>query len=246
VQFLGTGTEKVEHELHEAFPGARIARLDRDTASGKQRFEEILSGFRNGEFDILTGTQMIAKGHDIPRVTLVGVINADIGLTMPDFRAAERCFQLLTQVAGRAGRGDLAGRVLMQTLNPDHYAIRFAAAQDYEGFYAREIEFRRALRYPPYAALANVLVRHEDLELAQRITGEVGLFFQRAREGMKVLGPAAAAVPRLKSEHRFQCLVKANSRQRLNEALQQLRRHALEQKWPAASLVIDVDPVSLL
>ncbi|MBC7927782.1 MAG: primosomal protein N', partial [Bryobacteraceae bacterium] len=145
VYFLGTGSERVEDELHREFPTARIARLDRDTVGGKRHFETILTGFRERAFDILVGTQMIAKGHDIPNVTLVGVVSADIGLGMPDFRAAERTFQLLTQVAGRAGRGDLPGRVLIQTINPDHYAIQYAAAQDFDGFYKREIEFRKAM-----------------------------------------------------------------------------------------------------
>ena len=143
IQFLGTGSERVEEELHAAFPRARIARLDRDTVRGKRDYETILSGVSRGRFDILVGTQMIAKGHDIPNVTLVGVVNADIGLGLPDFRAAERTFQLLTQAAGRAGRGETPGIVLIQTINPDHYAIRCAAAQDYEMFYAKEIEFRR-------------------------------------------------------------------------------------------------------
>ena len=159
IQFLGTGSERVETELHEYLPTARIARLDRDSAGAKGAFENILSDFRGNAIDILVGTQMIAKGHDIPNVTLVGVVLADIGLSIPDFRAAERTFQLLTQAAGRAGRGDTPGRVVIQTLNPDHYAIRFAAAQDYEGFYQKEIEFRKWLRYPPFSAFANVIVR---------------------------------------------------------------------------------------
>ena len=153
IQFLGTGSERVEDELHRLLPQARIARLDRDSASGKGAFEHILQSFREGHIDILVGTQMIAKGHDIPNVTLVGVVLADIGLSMPDFRAAERSFQLLTQAAGRAGRGDLPGEVIVQTLNPDHYAMAFAAEQNYEGFYKKEIEFRKWLRYPPFCCL---------------------------------------------------------------------------------------------
>ena len=145
VYFLGVGSERVEEELHRAFPAARIARLDRDTVTGKRQYETILDGFREGSFDILVGTQMIAKGHDIPNVTLVGVVSADVGLGMPDFRAAERTFQLLTQVAGRAGRGNLPGIVLIQTINPDHYAVRMAAAQDYGAFYEKELAFRRAM-----------------------------------------------------------------------------------------------------
>uniref|UniRef100_A0A0C1QSW6 Primosomal protein N C-terminal domain-containing protein n=1 Tax=Tolypothrix bouteillei VB521301 TaxID=1479485 RepID=A0A0C1QSW6_9CYAN len=158
---------------------------------------------------------MIAKGHDIPRVTLVGVVNSDIGLSMPDFRAAERTFQLLTQVAGRAGRGNMPGRVIFQTTSPDHYAVRYAAAQDYEGFYAKELEFRRAMRYPPFSALANLLVRHPDLATAQQLTNRMQEFLLPAPKGMHVLGPAEAPVPRLKNEFRFQCLVKSPSRRTL-------------------------------
>ena len=164
LNFIGTGSEKVEEELHRDFPEARIARMDRDTVSGKRHFESILHGFREGNFDILVGTQMIAKGHDIPNVTLVGIVSADVGLGLPDFRAAERTFQLLTQAAGRAGRGNLPGIVLIQTINPEHYAVRLASEQNYEGFYQKEIQFRKLMRYPPFAALANVLVRSQKQE----------------------------------------------------------------------------------
>jgi primosomal protein N' (replication factor Y) len=246
LQFIGTGSEKVEDDLHKEFPQARVARMDRDTVSGKRHFESILQGFREGNFDILVGTQMIAKGHDIPNVTLVGVISADIGLGMPDFRAAERTFQLLTQAAGRAGRGDLPGIVLIQTINPDHYAVRFAAQQNYPLFYEKEIQFRRLMRYPPFAALANVLVRSERQEEALAKSAELGLLLDPLPEGLKVLGPAEAPVPRLKAEFRYQLLIKAASRKRLNETLQMLRHHAVERKWNATALVIDVDPVSLL
>jgi primosomal protein N' (replication factor Y) len=246
IQFLGTGSERVEDELHQAMPTARIARLDRDSASGKGAFERILSAFRDGDIDVLVGTQMIAKGHDIPNVTLVGVVLADIGLSMPDFRAAERSFQLLTQAAGRAGRGAIPGHVVVQTLNPDHYAIRFAAEQDYEGFYKKEIEFRKWLRYPPFAAFANVVVRAEKKEEALRMAAELGGLLQPAPEGMRVMGPAEAPVPRLKNEFRYQILLKAGKRPVLREALQRLRRHAEDENWNATALVMDVDPISLM
>jgi primosomal protein N' (replication factor Y) len=246
IYFLGTGSEKVEEELHREFPEARIARLDRDTVTGKRHFETILSGFRERAYDILTGTQMIAKGHDIPNVTLVGVISADIGLGMPDFRAAERAFQLLTQVAGRAGRGDLPGKVLVQTINPDHYAIGYAAAQDFDGFYRRELEFRRAMRYPPFAALANVLLRSENQEDSLRMASEIGHLLTPAPENTRVLGPAEAPVPRLKNEYRYQLLIKAASRKVLNDTLNALRAHAIGKKWNATALVIDVDPLTLM
>jgi primosomal protein N' (replication factor Y) len=244
--FLGIGSERVEEELHRLYPAARIARMDRDTVTGKRQYETILAGFRDGLYDVLVGTQMIAKGHDIPNVTLVGVISADTGLGLPDFRAAERTFQLLTQVAGRAGRGDLRGEVLVQTINPDHYAIRFAAAQDYEGFYEKELHFRRLMRYPPFSALANVLVRSEDREQALRMSGELGALLDPAPDQLKVLGPAEAPVPRLKSEYRYQILLKAAGRKPLKQVLEGVRRFAAGHKWPATALVIDVDPLSLL
>ena len=245
IHFLGSGSERVEEELHRHFAKARIARLDRDTVTGKHKYEEILSGFREGNFDILVGTQMIAKGHDIPNVTLVGVVNADLGLGVPDFRAAERTFQLLTQVAGRAGRHDLPGTVLVQTINPDHYAIRFAAEQNYAKFYEKELEFRRLMRYPPFSALANVLVRAEKQEDALRMSAVLADLLKEPGEGMKVMGPAEAPVPRLKNEFRYQMLNKARSRPLLNETLRRLQGHALRERWPATALVVDVDPLSL-
>src|SRR5580704_3053749 len=246
LNFIGTGSEKVEEELHRDFPTARIARMDRDTVSGKRHFESILHGFQIGNFDILVGTQMIAKGHDIANVTLVGVVSADIGLGLPDFRAAERTFQLLTQAAGRAGRGDLPGIVLIQTLNPEHYAIRYASEQNYDGFYAKEIQFRKLMRYPPFSALANVLVRSQKQEDALQMSTELGRLLDPAPEGLKVLGPAEAPVPKLKSEFRYQLLLKAVDRKRLNETLRELQQFALKQKWGPTGLLIDVDPLTLL
>jgi primosomal protein N' (replication factor Y) len=246
LNFIGTGSEKVEEELHRDFPAARIARMDRDTVSGKRHFETILHGFREGDSDILVGTQMIAKGHDIPNVTLVGVVSADVGLGLPDFRAAERTFQLLTQAAGRAGRGNLPGIVLIQTINPEHYAIRYASEQNYDGFYEKEIQFRQLMRYPPFAALANVLVRSQKQEEALEMSTELGRMLDPAPEGLKILGPAEAPVPKLKSEFRYQLLIKAIDRKRLNETLRELRRFTQERKWSPTALVIDVDPLTLL
>jgi primosomal protein N' (replication factor Y) len=246
IYFLGLGSEKVEEELHRSFPAARIARLDRDTVTGKRQYETILQDFREGNYDVLVGTQMIAKGHDIPNVTLVGVVSADIGLGMPDFRAAERTFQLLTQVAGRAGRGSVPGIVLIQTINPDHYAVRMAAAQDYQAFYEKELHFRRMMHYPPFSAMANVLVRAEKKEMAMRLSSELGLLIMPPPEKLRIMGPAEAPVPRLKNEYRYQFLVKAASRKTLNELLQRIRAFALENKWGATALVIDVDPLTLM
>jgi primosomal protein N' (replication factor Y) len=246
IYFLGLGSERVEEELHRAFPAARIARLDRDTVTGKRHYETILQDFREGNYDMLVGTQMIAKGHDIPNVTLVGVISADVGLGMPDFRAAERTFQLLTQVAGRAGRGSVPGIVLVQTINPDHYAVRLAAAQDYQGFYEKELNFRRMMHYPPFAAMANVLVRSEKKEMAMRMSTDLGFLLNPPPEKLRVMGPAEAPVPRLKSEYRYQFLIKAASRKALNELLQKIRAYAIDNKWGATALVIDVDPLTLM
>ncbi len=246
IYFLGSGSEKVEETLHQHFPRARIARLDRDTVRGRRQYESILGTFREGNYDILVGTQMIAKGHDIPNVTLVGVVSADVGLALPDFRAAERTFQLLTQVAGRAGRGSLPGLVLIQTINPDHYAVRFARAQDYQGFYEKELNFRRLMHYPPFSAMANILVRSEKLEEALKLSGALGEYLKNPPANVKVLGPAAAAVVKLKSEYRYQFLIKSTSRRTLAELMRGARRFAEEYRWPATALVIDVDPLSLM
>ncbi len=246
IQFLGLGSERVEDELHGAFPRARIARIDRDTTGGKKDYEAILAKFRAHEYDILVGTQMIAKGHDIPNVTLVGIVSADTGLGLPDFRAAERTFQLLTQAAGRAGRGTAPGIVLMQTVNPDHYANRFAAEQDYEKFYAKEIEFRRLMHYPPFGALANVIVRGTKEEEALARSAALGRLLNPTPEGVKILGPAAASLARLKNEYRYQMLIKTSSRKRLNEILGQVRGYAAAEKWNPTSLMIDVDPMTIL
>jgi primosomal protein N' (replication factor Y) len=165
---------------------------------------------------------------------------------MPDFRAAERTFQLLTQVAGRAGRGSLAGIVLVQTVNPDHYAVRMAAAQDYQAFYQKELNFRRMMHYPPFSAMANVLVRDEKQEMALRLSSELAMLLSPPPERLRILGPAEAPVPRLKSEYRYQFLVKAASRKALNELLQRVRDFAASHKWPATALMIDVDPLTLM
>ncbi len=246
IYFLGSGSEKVEDTLHQHFPRARIARLDRDTVGGRRQYESILATFREGSYDILVGTQMIAKGHDIPNVTLVGVVSADVGLALPDFRAAERTFQLLTQVAGRAGRGGLPGVVLIQTINPDHYAVRFARDQDYQGFYAKELNFRRLMHYPPFSAMANILVRSEKLEEALKLSGTLGEYLKNPPPNVKVLGPAAAPVVKLKSEYRYQFLIKSASRRTLAGLMKGVRRFAEEYRWPATALVVDVDPLSLM
>lgn len=246
LHFVGAGSEKIEDFLHQYFPGARIARMDRDTVGGKRGYETILEGFRDGAYDILLGTQMIAKGHDIPNVTLVCVVTADAALSLPDFRAAERTFQLLTQVAGRAGRGFTPGRVLVQTMHPDHYSVTLAATQDYETFFATEMAFRKQLRYPPFAYLANILLRHERQEEAMRMATELKWLLDPPPEQTRVMGPAEAPVPKLKSEFRYQILLKSSSRVILRRTILRIREHAIAQQWKATSLVLDVDPLNLM
>jgi primosomal protein N' (replication factor Y) len=247
VYFVGAGAEQIEERLRTFFPQARIARLDRDTARSKRAFEQVLGAFASGTVDILVGTQMVAKGHDFQRVTLVGVAAADAQLAFPDFRAAERTFQLLTQVAGRAGRGALAGEVLIETYYPEHYAIQLAARQDYQSFFERELHFRRLLHYPPFAALASLLVRDAKLEQAIRWSRQLGAFLAPMESrGIKVLGPAAAPLARLKREYRFQFLFKSPRRNTLNHVLADCLAFCVENNIPDRAVLLDVDPVSLL
>ena len=245
--YVGEGSEKVEEVVRRTFPAARVARLDRDTAAGRGQAERILRRFVRGELDILVGTQMIAKGHDFQGVSLVGVLSADSILGLPDFRAAERTFQLLTQVAGRAGRGELPGRVLVQTYYPDHYAIRFGAAQDYERFYGQEMRFRRLLRYPPFTALANVVVRQRKLDAAIRTARQLQEFFQhRSVPNLRVLGPAPAPIARLKKDYRFQFLLKSPDRSALQQLLRAMADYARQKQIAPGAVLVDVDPLSLL
>jgi primosomal protein N' (replication factor Y) len=189
---------------------------------------------------------MIAKGHDFPRVTLVGVVSADVGLGLADFRAAERTFQLLTQVAGRAGRGETPGKVILQTHFPEHYAVQFAAAHDYRGFAEKELRFRGWMHYPPFNALANVVVRSDKHEEALRYAGVLGRWFENTKhEGVRVLGPAPAPIVRLKKDYRFHFMLKATSRERLNSVLRAMLEAAQQQTVPRTSVIVDVDAMSL-
>ncbi|HVB35312.1 MAG TPA: primosomal protein N' [Patescibacteria group bacterium] len=247
LHYFGEGSERIEEYLRGEFPRARIARLDRDTARSRAAYHRVLGAFSRGEIDLLVGTQMVAKGHDFQRVTLVGVVGADRSLAVPDFRAAERTFQLLTQVAGRAGRGTLPGRVLIESYHADHYAIEHAARQDYAGFFEQEIRFRRWMRYPPFAALANVVVRDRKLERVLGWTRMLARFFGRYEaEGIKVLGPAPAPLARLKSEHRFQFLLKSPRRAALVRMLAKCMALCAQERIPETAVSVDVDPVSLM
>jgi primosomal protein N' (replication factor Y) len=247
VYFVGTGSEKLEELLHGMFPQARIGRLDRDTVRGREDFEHALNALNEGALDMLVGTQMIAKGHDIHGVTLVGVVGADMALGLPDFRAAERTFQLLTQVAGRAGRGNSPGKVILQTYFQDHYAVQFAARHDFAGFYDKELQFRAWMHYPPYSAIANVLIRSEKLDDALAWSGELGRWFEKTRhEGIRVLGPAAAPITRLKRDYRYHFILKSPSREKMNALLRGMLAEAAARKIPRTQVIVDVDAVWLM
>ncbi|MGH9712548.1 MAG: replication restart helicase PriA [Candidatus Acidiferrales bacterium] len=244
--FVGDGAERVEEYLREQFPKGRIARLDRDTVRTKREFQQVLGAFAKGEIDVLVGTQMVAKGHDFQRVTLVGVVAADLALGRPDFRAAERTFQLLTQVAGRAGRGELSGEVLVESYYPEHYAIQHAARQDYVSFYEKEAHFRRMLHYPPFSALANILVRDHKIENAIRWSRALaGYFAPFENRGMKILGPAAAPLARLRREYRFQFVLKSPQRAALSQILSGCLDFCASKEIPDSAVIVDVDPTSL-
>jgi primosomal protein N' (replication factor Y) len=245
--YLGAGSQQGEERLAEIFPFARIGRMDRDTVRGRHELERLLARLHSGEINLLVGTQMIAKGHDIHGVTLVGVVGCDHALSLPDFRAAERVFQLITQVSGRAGRGDLPGQVVVQTYYPDHYAIVAAAKHDYESFASRELKYRRWMHYPPFGALANVLMQSPKLEEAAAWAAALGKWFQSAApEGVRVLGPCTAPIARIKGIYRFHIVLKAGSRHALNAALRGVLAHAETVGVPRRNLVVDVDALRLM
>jgi primosomal protein N' (replication factor Y) len=243
---LGEGTERIEDLLRDAVPGATIERMDRDTVRGRGAHERLLRRFDRGEIDILVGTQMIAKGHDFPKVTLVGVLSADQALGLPDFRAGERVFQLLTQVAGRAGRGELPGTVLIQAFDTDHPLLRQAAVQDYEAFFEEEVRYRRALRYPPFTALVQLLVIDRDVSQARLWAGKLAEALRREGRGKLIIaGPGPAPLERLQGRWRQQILVRTAGRRRLIAAVERALR-ATERELPRRALHVDVDPYSLL
>ena len=244
VEYVGIGTERVEAEIVRRFPGVRVARVDRDTIRRRGAIVHVLDRFAAREVDVLVGTQMLAKGHDFPAVTLVGVISADVGLGLADFRAAERTFQLLTQVAGRAGRGDRRGEAIVQTLVPEHYSIRFARTQDYAGFFEAEAAFRRGLRYPPFVSMINLVVTGRT---AREAVGDAGVLAADLRRiappAVTVLGPAVAPLQRLRGEHRAQCFLKSRDRRAMNTAV---RRVLASRPGVARRVTVDVDPLTML
>jgi primosomal protein N' (replication factor Y) len=245
LRLTGYGTEQVAEVVKAALPEARIGRLDRDSARRRGAVAKLLASFEAGDLDVLVGTQMIAKGHDFPNVTLVGVVDADVGLGLPDFRSAERTFQLLTQVAGRAGRGDRAGEVILQSRLPDHYALRLACDQEYEAFYARELEFRSTMGYPPTSALVNVVVQGREAGKVSREADAIARGLRALAPGsFRVLGPAHAPIARLRQEHRFQILLKGR-RAAMREAVRRvLKERYAGMRWPG--IAVDVDPVSVM
>jgi primosomal protein N' (replication factor Y) (superfamily II helicase) len=248
IYYVGEGTEQIEELLRKRFPRVRMGRIDADTKSRRHDFEKTLLDFSKGEIDLLVGTQMLAKGHDFPNVTLVGVVSVDAGLAMPDFRAAERTFQLITQVAGRAGRGNLPGRVQIQTYHPTHYALRHACAQDYRGFYEEEIRFRRNHGYPPFVVLALLLCRHKEAARANGTAQQLRNALTKANRdhSCRLLGPAPAPLARLRGEYRVQLLVKSRSRKQMrgviDEALAALEKEGADLR----SIRLEIDPVSMM
>ena len=240
MKYLGLGTQKLEQEVSYMMPRARLLRWDSDMTRGKESHEKILRQFRDHKADILIGTQMVAKGLDLPRVTLVGVVSADTSLNLPDFRAGERTFQLLSQVAGRAGRGPLGGQVIIQTFSPDHYAIRAAASHDYIAFYEKEIDYRRQLHNPPFSRLALLTCSHTNDAVCQREAEKMAkvLTLERDARGisnLSLIGPAPAFIHRLRGRYRWQIILRGNE---LSPFLAQIN---FPQGW-----TVDIDPVSLL
>ena len=248
IRQVGTGTQKVEELLQQEFEDARIIRMDVDTTSKKGAHEKLLTEFEKGNGDILLGTQMIAKGLDYPNITLVGVLNADTMLNLPDFRASERTYQLLTQVAGRAGRHEKAGQVIIQTYNPDHYSILDVQKNDYLTFYHKEMQFRKLGKYPPYYYLINFTISHKEMKKVMEASQHVHkILLQHLTEKALVLGPSPAALARINNEFRFQILVKYKSEPGLLQAIQFLDDYYHEKFIKEKlALKIDIDPQMMM
>lgn len=248
---LGCGTQALQEELQQLFPEAKIVRLDRDTAARREHRNEVLTAMKKGRVDILLGTQMVAKGHDFPNVTLVGILLADQLLNFPDFRAAERTFQLLTQAAGRSGRADKPGRVLIQTFHPEHIALICAKEHHFENFSAAELKHREELSYPPFFRLAQIILQSSHADRAEKSARALKNFFQAsggtaAPQNLSILGPAKAPIEKIKGKYRWQFLVKAGSAQALKNFLRQTRHFRDTRLPPAVQLHIDVDVVDVM
>jgi primosomal protein N' (replication factor Y) len=252
IHYVGEGTEKVSEVIEQLFPEAQVARLDRDAVQRKGSYRRILGDFRSRKTDILIGTQMIAKGHDFPNVTLVGVLGADQGLRLEDFRAAERTFQLLTQVSGRAGRGKVPGEVVIQTYYPSHYSLKHSCAQDYQSFSEKELVFRKKFRYPPYVSLANIMISDKQQTKAWEAGKAISesLFHHRndlgGERSVRILGPSPAAIVKLKTEFRVQILVKTTDRRLFHEVLRRSVADLRAANINLKKVSIDVDPINLL
>ncbi|KPN97389.1 primosomal protein N' [Lysinibacillus sp. ZYM-1] len=247
IRYFGTGTQKVEEELFKLFPEARVLRMDVDTTKHKGAHEEILGVFGEGQADILLGTQMIAKGLDFPNITLVGVLSADTSLHLPDYRAAERTFQLLTQVSGRAGRHDKPGEVIIQTYTPEHYAIELAKTQDYEPFYEREMFLRRRSSYPPYYYVALVQISHEDVMMAAEYAGRMADWLRgNLSNQVAIIGPTTASIARLQNRYRYQCLIKYKIEPNLIPVLQRLlAMYRADWIKQGILMTVDLDPSTI-
>ena len=252
IYFVGVGTEQLEQMLRSLLPTARLARADRDSTRKRGVLRKLLLDFSEGKLDILLGTQMLAKGHDFPKLTLVGVLAADAGLAFPDFRSAERTFQLLTQVAGRAGRRAVRGRVIIQSFYPNHYALQAAGRQDYDSFFKREIEFRKLLGYPPFRRLVQVLITHSDLAKAIQISEKVGAALRQALgtqgkgSSISILGPAPAPIEKLRGKYRFQILLKCPDTKSTLPILASAFEELAARRIALKSIQVDIDPLSLL
>jgi primosomal protein N' (replication factor Y) len=248
VKPLGTGTQKVEEEVTALFPGTRIARMDSDNTRGRDAHDRLLGRVDRGEVDILLGTQMIAKGHDFPAVTLVGAVDADVGLNLPDFRSAEKTFQLITQAAGRAGRGEAAGEVIIQTMNPGHYSLRHSLTHDYEGFYREEIAYRAELGYPPVRRVVKIEVKSGQEETA---ADAAKVAKDRVRSLLKgkettLLGPAPSPIARVRGKYRFQMLLLSAKRETLRMLAVEARKAVQDKFGNRVQVIVDVDPVNLM
>ncbi|KMM38729.1 primosomal protein N' [Guptibacillus hwajinpoensis] len=248
IRFFGTGTQRVEEELTKILPEARVVRMDVDTTRRKGSHEKLLNQFGEGKADILLGTQMIAKGLDFPNVTLVGVLAGDAMLHLPDFRASEKTFQLLTQVSGRAGRHILPGEVIVQSYTPEHYSIEMAADHDFQSFYKREMVTRKQFGYPPFYFLAMVNVSHEELTKTVDVTEKITSFLKsKLSNASVVLGPVASPIPRIKDRYRYQCMIKYKTEPNLNDHLKEIQKHySKDISRGGLQLTIDTQPYMMM